>query len=79
MQGKIKKVLSNRGYGFIDPEGSDDDLFFHKSNLEGTDIFSIKEEMAVEFEIADGRRGPEAINIKLLSGEGEPPASDSDE
>ena len=49
MQGKIKKVLSNRGYGFIDPEGSDEDLFFHKSNLEGTDIFSIKEEMAVEF------------------------------
>ena len=65
MQGKIKKVMSERGYGFITQDGSDEDLFFHQSNLEGSEFYQLREGMPVEFEVGEGRKGPEAIKIKV--------------
>ncbi|MHA2290489.1 MAG: cold shock domain-containing protein [Promethearchaeota archaeon] len=77
MQGTIKKVMSQRGYGFIDTESQDDDLFFHKSNLDNIEFSSLTEGTSVEFDIADGRKGPEAVNIKLSSGAAEEPVEEA--
>lgn len=83
MQGTIKKVISNKGYGFIDSESQDGDLFFHKSNLDSSmDFSNLQEGTAVEFEVSEGRRGPEATVIKLAGeggGEEAPPTEEASE
>ncbi len=66
MQGKIKRIMSDRGYGFIVAPERDNDIFFHQSNLQDTFFAKLREGQEVEFEIAEGRKGPEAINIKLI-------------
>ena len=50
-----------KGYGFIEQEDGPD-LFVHKSQVEGT----IKDGDAVEFEIGEGEKGPNAINVKKV-------------
>ncbi len=67
MQGKIKKVISGKGFGFITSEGSDEDIFFHKSNLKGIDFDELNEGTMVEFELQDGQKGKEAVNISVVN------------
>ena len=67
MQGKIKKVISGKGFGFIENEGSDKDIFFHKSNLKGIDFEDLNEGTIVEFDLQDGQKGKEAVNITIVS------------
>ena len=74
--GTIKKAMTNKGYGFIETDYQEGDLFFHKSNLEGLDFNDLAEGTAVEFEVAEGRRGAEAVNIKPSSAAEEETASE---
>ena len=67
MQGKIKKVISGKGFGFIAIEGSDKDVFFHKSNLKGIDFDELNEGMIVEFELQEGQKGKEAVDISIVN------------
>ena len=67
MQGTIKKVISGKGFGFITNEESDKDIFFHKSSLKGIDIDELNEGMTVEFELQDGQKGKEAVNISVVN------------
>ena len=79
MQGTIKKVISNKGYGFIDSESQEGDLFFHKSNLgSNLDFSNLQEGTSVEFDVSEGRRGPEATNIKLAGEGGEESSSEEE-
>ena len=55
-QGKIKRLVSDRGFGFI--EGDRDDLFFHHSALQGATIEELREGQVVEYEIGQGQKGP---------------------
>jgi predicted flap endonuclease-1-like 5' DNA nuclease len=64
LKGKIKKYLSFRGFGFIEIEGSEDDIFFHISNYPKTVLPS--KEQDVEFTIIDTPKGKEASEIKLI-------------
>ena len=64
MKGKIKKYLSYRGFGFIEIEGSDDDIFFHISNYPRTALPSRGQD--VEFTISDTPKGKEATDIQLI-------------
>ncbi len=65
--GKIKKLIRDRGFGFIlDTDGRE--IFFHRSSLEGTDFDSIREEQAVEFEVEKSDKGPRAVNVKVVTG-----------
>jgi CspA family cold shock protein len=66
-KGTIKKLISDKGFGFIQTaEGKD--LFFHRSQLEGLDYSSLKEGQEVEYEVGTGRGGrPEATKVKLAS------------
>jgi CspA family cold shock protein len=69
-QGTIKKLVTERGFGFILPEGepaNGKDLFFHQSDVEGTTYETLREGERVTFEIGtDQRRGtPKATNVKV--------------
>ena len=57
----------DKGFGFIAIEGREKDLFFHMNELDGTDFDSLKEGDAVEFEIVDGEKGENAVNVKLAA------------
>ena len=62
-KGKVKWFSERKGYGFITPDGGGEDLFVHHSNLaEG--LQSLYDDQAVEYESAEGRKGPEAINVR---------------
>jgi cold shock protein len=64
-QGTIKR-LTDRGFGFIAQEGSDKDLFFHSSELQGVEFNDLKEGDTVEFEVSDGPKGPNATQVKRV-------------
>lgn len=62
--GKIKKLVRERGFGFIsDTDGSE--VFFHQSSLVEVQFDALQEEQAVEFEIEKSPKGPRAINVKV--------------
>lgn len=63
-QGKIKKVIANKGFGFIQTDR--DDLFFHHSELKDVTIEELSEGQAVEFEVGKGAKGPCATQIRLV-------------
>lgn len=62
MQGTIKK-LTDKNFGFISQEGSDD-LFFHANSLEGVEFDQLKEGDAVTFEVEKTEKGNAAVNVK---------------
>jgi CspA family cold shock protein len=62
MQGTIKK-LTDKNFGFISQDGSDD-LFFHANSLEGVEFDQLKEGDAVTFEVEKTEKGNAAVNVK---------------
>jgi len=72
LKGTIQKYFSNRGFGFIEIDGSEDNIFFHRSNYPVNEIPSIGQD--VEFIIVDTPKGNEAKEIKLVA-----PVSDAPE
>ena len=63
-EGIIKK-LTNKGFGFIDI-GSEKDLFFHSSSLQGVTFEELREGQKVSFTEGQGKKGPCAENVKLV-------------
>ena len=63
-QGTIKKVLTDKGFGFI--EGERGDIFFHHSALEDTSIEALSVGQAVEYKEGRGPKGPRAENVRLV-------------
>jgi CspA family cold shock protein len=61
-QGTIKKLLTDKGYGFID--GEQGDLFFHHSAVEGGTIEELRVGQSVTYEEGSGPKGPRAENVK---------------
>ncbi len=63
-KGKIKKLVRERGFGFIsDTDGSE--VFFHQSALIDLKFDSLNEDQEVEFEIEKSPKGPRAINVSI--------------
>ena len=60
--GTVKWFSDSKGYGFIEQEEGDD-VFVHFSALEGDGFKSLSEGQAVEFDILDGPKGPQAANV----------------
>ena len=66
--GKIKKLVRDRGFGFIsDVDGRE--LFFHQTSLIDTQFDAIKEDQLVEFEVEKSPKGPRAINVRITQQE----------
>jgi cold shock protein len=60
--GKVKWFNNAKGYGFIEREGGND-VFVHFSAIQGAGFRTLEEGQAVEFEIVDGPKGPQAGNV----------------
>jgi cold shock protein len=65
--GTVKWFNADKGYGFIVPDGGGKDLFVHHSAIVGEGYKSLAENAKVQFEAADGAKGPEAKNVSLAS------------
>ena len=63
MTGTIK-VLKEGGYGFIDVEGMEKDLFFHSNALVDVTFDQLHEGDTVSFDKEDSAKGPNAVNVK---------------
>jgi len=63
MEGTIKKVVRDRGFGFIRVEGHE--VFFHRSGVQPTEFESLKEGQNVEFKLERGEKGLQATNVRI--------------
>ncbi len=61
--GTVKWFNDQKGYGFIAPDEGGKDLFIHHSNIAGTGFKTLAEGAKVEFEVREGSKGPEAVNV----------------
>jgi cold shock protein len=65
IQGTVKFFNGEKGYGFISREQGDD-VFVHYSAIQGDGYKSLEDGQRVEFEVGNGRKGPEAQNVRPL-------------
>ena len=63
-QGTIKKLISDKGFGFI--EGERGELFFHHSAVEGGAFETLREGQAVEYSEGRGPKGPRAESVRVV-------------
>jgi CspA family cold shock protein len=61
--GTVKWFNDAKGYGFIAQENGTKDVFVHHSNIAGSGFKSLTEGAKVEFEVREGAKGPEAVNV----------------
>ncbi len=62
VKGKVKWFSDAKGYGFISQENGPD-VFVHHSNIVGEGFRTLEEDQEVEFEIVEGKKGPQAQNV----------------
>ncbi len=60
--GKIKFFDTTKGFGFIVEDGTNNEHFVHVSGL----IDEVKENDSVTFDLKDGKKGPNAVNVRLI-------------
>ena len=63
--GTVKWFNADKGYGFISQDGGDD-LFVHFSEIQTDGFKTLEENQPVEFEIGEGQKGPQALNVRGL-------------
>ena len=65
MKGTVKWFNNQKGYGFISDEQGND-VFVHYSGLNMDGFKSLDESASVEFDVVDGAKGPQAVNVTKL-------------
>ena len=63
--GTVKFFNAEKGFGFITREQGED-LFVHYSNIQGNGYKTLSEGQQVEFDVAPGRKGEEAQNVRVI-------------
>jgi CspA family cold shock protein len=66
MTGTIRTLRVDKGFGFIKGEGGKE-FFFHQSAIYGEGIDNLREGDSVEFDVAEGPKGPRAENVRRTS------------
>ena len=64
--GTVKWFNDQKGYGFIEREGGQSDIFVHYSAIEGEGFKTLNEGDRVEFSIAEGTKGPAAAEVRKV-------------
>tara|TARA_B100000929_G_scaffold11297_1_gene9375 strand:+ start:351 stop:557 length:207 start_codon:yes stop_codon:yes gene_type:complete len=64
LKGKVKWFNSTKGFGFIEREDKEKDVFVHMSAVKDAGMNSLEEGQEVTFDVEDGPKGPNATNIK---------------
>lgn len=62
-KGKVKWFNDKKGYGFITPDEGGPELFVHHQEIQGEGFRTLAEGQSVEFEIAQGEKGPKAVKV----------------
>jgi len=65
--GTVKWFNDSKGYGFITPDGGGKDLFAHFSAIQVSGFKTLKENQKVSFEVTNGPKGDQAVNIKPIA------------
>lgn len=65
-QGTVKWFNSEKGFGFIAQDGGGADVFAHYSNIAAQGFRELAEGQKVEFDVAQGKKGPQAENIRVI-------------
>jgi len=67
-RGKVKWFDNKKGYGFIQPDDGTADLFVHYSAIKSElDFKTLKQGSEVEYEVTEGKKGLQAVNVTLLA------------
>lgn len=64
--GTVKWFNPEKGYGFITPDEGGKDLFVHYSAIQSDGFKTLNEGQRVEFEVTQGQKGPQAVNVRAL-------------
>ena len=64
LQGKVKWFNPTKGFGFIEREDKEKDVFVHVSAVRDAGMNGLDEGLALTFEVEDGPKGPSAVNLK---------------
>jgi cold shock protein len=65
-EGRVKWFNENKGFGFIEVDGQDKDVFIHHSAISMQGFRTLQEGQRVSFDIEQGQKGPSAVNVKAL-------------
>ena len=65
-QGTVKWFNSEKGFGFIAPDGGSPDVFVHFSVIAGDGYKSLEDNQRVEFDTTQGQKGPQAENVRVI-------------
>ena len=65
--GTVKWYNARKGFGFVEQEGGEKDIFVHASAVKTAGLRRLQEGQKISFDIEDSPKGPNAINIKSLS------------
>jgi cold shock protein len=64
LQGKVKWFNPTKGFGFIEREDKEKDVFVHVSAVRNSGMDVLNEGQALTFEVEEGAKGPSAVNLK---------------
>jgi len=65
-EGSVKWFNENKGFGFIEIDGQEKDVFVHHSAITMQGFRTLNEGQRVSFDIEQGPKGPSAVNVKAL-------------
>ncbi|MDH7600188.1 MAG: cold-shock protein [Sedimentisphaerales bacterium] len=63
-RGTVKWFDAKKGFGFITPDDGSDDVFVHHTNIAGQGFKTLTNGQQVQYEITQGRKGPQATNVR---------------
>jgi CspA family cold shock protein len=66
LKGKVKRLIRDRGFGFITAEDGTE-VFFHRTDLAEADFDTMEEGADVEFDLESGAKGPRAVKVKVTT------------